>query len=284
MSRSFIIAIVILALLTGAAVIVMWPLRVVSALTNRKGYSLRADIAYGALPAQRLDVYTPDKVKSDAPVLIFFHGGGWVIGNKDEYRFIAQAFARVGVVVVIPDYRLHPEVVFPEFVRDGAAAVAWTAHHLAGHPIFLAGHSAGAHIAALLTLDERHLDEAGVMRGAVDGMIGLSGPYDFLPLTEERYKRVFPEATRHESQPIRFVDGTEAPMLLLTGNADRTVRLGNTTRLATAIQAKGGRVTVKVYPGVGHLGTMMALAKVLPYIKPPVRRDVLAFIADVAGR
>lgn len=135
MLRSFIIAIVILALLTGAAVIVMWPLRVVSALTNRKGYSLRADIAYGALPAQRLDVYTPDKVKSDAPVLIFFHGGGWVIGNKDEYRFIAQAFARVGVVVVIPDYRLHPEVVFPEFVRDGAAAVAWTAHNLAGHPI-----------------------------------------------------------------------------------------------------------------------------------------------------
>jgi acetyl esterase/lipase len=284
MLRSFIIAIVILALLSGAAVIVMWPLRVVSALTSRKGYSLRADIAYGALPAQRLDVYTPDKVKSDAPVLVFFHGGGWEIGNKDEYRFIAQAFARAGVIVVVPDYRLYPDVVFPEFVRDGAAAVAWTAHNLAGHSIFLAGHSAGAHIAALLTLDERYLDDAGVARGAIAGMIGLSGPYDFLPLTEERYKRVFPEATRHESQPIRFVDGTEAPMLLLTGNADRTVRPGNTARLATAIQAKGGRVTVKVYPGVGHLGTMMALAKVLPYFKPPVRRDVLAFIADVARR
>ena len=284
MLRLFIIALVILALLTGAAVVVLWPLRVVSALTSRKGYSLRADIAYGTLAAQHLDVYTPDNAKTDAPVLVFFHGGGWEIGDKDEYRFIAQAFASAGVTVVVPDYRLYPEVVFPEFVRDGAAAVAWTARNLAGHPIFLAGHSAGAHIAALLNLDERYLDKAGVARGTIAGMVGLSGPYDFLPLTEERYKRVFPEATRDESQPIRFVDGTEAPMLLVTGDSDTTARPGNTTRLAAEIQAKGGRATVKIYPGVGHLGTMMALAKVLPYIKPPVRRDVLAFIADVAGR
>jgi acetyl esterase/lipase len=284
MLRSFIIAIVILALLSGAAVIVMWPLRVVSALTSRKGYSLRADIAYGMLPAQHLDVYTADGAAADAPAVIFIHGGGWAIGDKDEYRFIAQAFASAGMIVVIPSYRLDPDVVFPEFVRDGAAAVAWTARNLTGHPIFLVGHSAGAHIAALLNLDERYLDDAGVPRGAVAGMIGLSGPYDFLPLMEDRLKRIFPEPSREQSQPIRFVDGTEAPMLLVTGDADTTVRLGNTTRLATAIQAKGGRVTVKVYPGVGHLGTMMALAKVLPYFKPPVRRDVLAFIAHVARR
>jgi acetyl esterase/lipase len=284
MLRSFVIAIVILALLTGAAAVFLWPLRVVSALTSRKGYSLRVDIAYGALPAQRLDVYMPDDAKTDSPVLLFIHGGGWAIGDKNEYRFVAQAFAPVGVIVVIPDYRLHPDVVFPEFVRDGAAAVAWTSRNLAGHPLFLTGHSAGAHIAALLNLDERYLDEAGVPRGAVAGIIGLSGPYDFLPLTEDRLKRIFPEASRDESQPIRFVDGTEAPMLLITGDADRTVRPGNTTRLAAAIEAKGGKAVVKIYPGVRHLGTMMALARILPYFKPPVRRDIRAFIAETLAR
>ena len=284
MLRSFIIAIVILALLTSAAVVFLWPLRVVSALTSRKGYSLRADIAYGTLPAQHLDVNTPDSAASDAPAIIFIHGGGWAIGDKDEYRFIAQAFASAGMIVVIPSYRLHPDVVFPEFVRDGAAAVAWTARNLAGHPIFLLGHSAGAHIAALLNLDERYLDDLGVPRGAVAGMIGLSGPYDFLPLTEDRHKRIFPESSRDDSQPIHFVDGTEPPMLLITGDADTTVRSGNTTRLAATVVAKGGRATVKIYPGVGHLSTMMALAKVLPYFKPPVRRDIRAFIAEVRGR
>ncbi len=115
-------------------------------------------------------------------------------------------------------------------------------------------------------------------------MIGLSGPYDFLPLTDERYKRVFPEATRDASQPIRFVDGGEPPMLLITGDADTTVSPGNTTRLAAAVMAKGGRATVKIYPGVGHLGTMLALARVLPYSKPLERADILAFIAATAGR
>lgn len=282
--RSIVITVVVVALLLGGAVIVLWPLRVVSALTSRSGYVVQTAVAYGPLPAQRLDVYTPQGAKPDAPVIVFFHGGGWAIGNKDEYGFIGQSLASAGFLVVIPDYRLHPEAVFPDFVRDGAAAVAWTAKNLNGHPLFIAGHSAGGHIAALLNLDERYLDEANVPRGTVAGAIGLSGPYDFLPIREDRYKRIFPEPSRQESQPIRFVDGTEPPMLLVTGDRDTTVEPGNTARLAAAIAAKGGRATVKVYPGVGHLGTMMALARVLPHGKPPVRGDIAEFVRDVAGR
>lgn len=265
----------LLLLVAAGAVAASWPLRVLSAITGHRGLSLRANVAYGPLPRQKLDVYVPQGAADDAPVVVFFHGGSWAIGDKDEYGFVADALKGAGFVVVVPDYGLSPAVTFPAFVEDGAAAVAWTAANLPGRPLFLAGHSAGAHIAALLNLDERYLGGKGVR---ISGAIGLSGPYDFLPLTEARYERVFPEATRDRSQPINFVDGGEAPMLLLTGDADTTVNPGNTTRLAAAIAAKGGQATVKIYPGVGHLGTMLGLARALPYRKPPVVADIVTFI------
>jgi acetyl esterase/lipase len=270
-----IVLIVLVLLVAAGGVTALWPLRVLSALTGHRGLTLRSDVSYGVLPQQTLDVYTPDQVAVGAPVVIFFHGGGWSIGDKDEYGFVADALKATGCVIVIPDYRLSPDVTFPAFVEDGAAAVAWVVANLPGRRIFLAGHSAGAHIAALLNLDERYLAGKGAR---IAGVVGLSGPYDFLPLTEERYKRVFPEATRAESQPINFVDGSEAPMLLITGDADRTVDPGNTTRLAAAIAAKGGQAMVKAYPRVGHLGTLLALARVLPWQKPSVVGDVVAFV------
>jgi acetyl esterase/lipase len=275
-----IVVVVIVAIVAG--IVALWPLRVLSLVTGQRGVAVRVDVPFGPLDSQRLDVYTPDNARTDAPVIVFFHGGGWAIGDKDEYGFVADALTRQGFVVVIPNYRLSPDVTFPAFVEDGADAVAWVAANMGGRPLFLAGHSAGAHIAALLNLDERYLAGRGV---TIAGTIGLSGPYDFLPLTEERYMRVFPEATRDESQPIRFVDGTEPPMLLVTGDADRTVNPGNTTRLAAAITAKGGSATVKIYPGVGHLGTLLALARLLPWSKPPVVADIVAFVragADAA--
>jgi acetyl esterase/lipase len=272
---------ILIVAIAVAGLVAAWPLRVLSALTGHRGFIIRTDVAFGALPSQRLDVYTPEDVAPDAPVIVFFHGGGWAIGDKNEYGFVADAFRGAGFVVVIPNYRLSPEVTFPQFVEDGAAAVAWVSANLRGHPLFLAGHSAGAHIAALLSLDERYLAGEGV---SIVGTIGLSGPYDFLPLTEERYKRVFPEATRDESQPINFVNGRRPPMLLITGDADETVDPGNTTRLAAGIAAQGGSATVKIYPGVGHLGTLLALARALPYSKPPVVADIAAFVRAHAGR
>ena len=174
-------------------------------------------------------------------------------------------------------------MVFPGFVDDAAKAVAFTRARFkrpdgSTPPMFLAGHSAGAQIAALLNLDEHYLRDAGVPAKAIAGMIGLSGPYDFLPLKEDVYKATFPEAVRAASQPIAFVDGREPPMLLLTGAADRTVRPANTTRLAAAIEAKGGRVEAKIYPGVRHIGTVAALSTLTPWKKPDVRRQIIDFV------
>jgi acetyl esterase/lipase len=255
---------------------------ILNGLTTRDGYTIDVDRPYGELPRQKLDVYTPSDGAEDAAVVVFFYGGGWNKGSKSSYLFVGQSLASAGFIVVIPDYRLFPDVVFPDFVADAAKAVAFARETLRkpdGTPraLFLAGHSAGAHIAALLNLDERYLTAAGVPPKSVAGAVGLSGPYDFLPIKEDIYKATFPEPVRAESQPIVFVDGAEAPMLLINGEADRTVDPGNTTRLAAAITANGGVVIVKTYPGVGHTGTVGALATVTPWRKPDVRAAMIEF-------
>ena len=284
--RTILFGLVALAVTAGAASLVVTnAVAIVNGLTTRDGYTILADRAYGPLPRQRLDVYTPKRGAEDAAVVVFFYGGGWNKGSKSRYLFVGQSLASAGFLVVIPDYRLYPDVVFPDFVEDAAGAVAFAHESLRkpdGTPrrIFLAGHSAGAHIAALLNLDERYLASAGVPEAAVSGMVGLSGPYDFLPLKEDIYKAIFPEPVRAASQPINFVDGSEAPMLLITGDADRTVRPGNTTRLARAIDARNGAVSVKIYPGVSHIGTIAALATATFWRKPDVRATMIDFFRE----
>lgn len=248
-------------------------------VTPDGGYAVRSGVAYGPLPRQKLDLYEPDGSRAGAPLVVFFYGGGWRDGSKDLYPFVGEALASRGIPVAIPDYRVHPQVVFPDFVEDGADAVAFAARAF-GRPIILMGHSAGAQIALLLTLDERFLADRDVaVCGAVAGAIGLSGPYDFLPLDQEKYRQVFPPALREASQPINFADGPAPPLLLVTGDDDDTVEPGNTTRLAAAVEAAGGEAEVRIYPGAGHLATVGALS--VPFRgRAPTLEDVLAFIDD----
>jgi acetyl esterase/lipase len=282
--RGFLIALVLLAVAAGAVLLVVSnAAALLNGLTTRSGYAIHTDRAYGPLPRQKLDVYTPDDAADDAAVVVFFYGGGWNKGAKSLYLFVGQSLASAGFIVVIPDYRLYPDVTFPDFVEDAAAAVAFIRESLMkpdGTPrrIFLAGYSAGAHIAALLNLDERYLASAGVPPSSISGVVGLSGPYDFLPIKEDIYKAIFPEPIRTASQPINFVDGSEAPMLLIAGDADRTVDPGNTTRLAAAIEARKGAVNVKIYPGVSHIGTIAALATATFWRKPDVRVTIIDFL------
>jgi acetyl esterase/lipase len=256
------------------AALARWPLNFLSLLNGHRAARVQRDLAYGTMARQKLDIYTPLDAAPGAAVIVFLHGGGWAIGDKAEYGFVADTLTRAGCVAALPNYRLYPSV-FPTFVEDAARAVAFVAAELPGRPIFLMGHSAGAHIAALLHLDGRYLADSNVR---LAGTIGLSGPYDFLPIKQPRYARVFPPATLSDSQPIRFADGTQPPMLLVSGDADRTVSAGNARRLAAAIEARGGQVSLRIYPGVGHMLPMLAFARLLPWWKPPVNEDVVGFV------
>ncbi|MDE8346529.1 MAG: alpha/beta hydrolase [Acidocella sp.] len=233
-------------------------------------------LAYGAAPRQILDVFTPPGQTTPAPVLVFFYGGSWQSGSRTDYSFIAGLFAARGFVVVLPDYRIFPDVRYPAFIEDCAASLDWVSSHIAnygGDPktVFVMGHSAGAYNAMMAVLMAESSDIAGV--------IGLAGPYDFLPLKDPAIKTIFSSVSDlHETQPITHIRVGLPPIFLATGGADRVVLPRNSTALAARIRHVGGVVETRIYPKRGHIGLFLAL---LPYLawRAPVMADVLDFIA-----
>lgn len=249
-----------------------------------------SDIAYGHDPRQKLDIYVPTESTGAAmPLLVFFHGGGWYKGNRESYGFAGRAFAAQGFVVVVPSYRLVPDNVFPDFIEDGAAAVA-KARNLATRygadpdRIVLAGHSAGSHIAAMIALDPQYLTAQGVPMAAIKGVAGLSGPYNFLPLDKESSINAMGKVRPAEiTQPIHYVSASSPPMLLITGSEDTTVRPHNSHDLAKALKAAGRDGEVKDYPGLDHEDIIMALSRPFRF-KGPILADSAAFLHRVADR
>ncbi|MDN5937253.1 MAG: alpha/beta hydrolase [Salinisphaera sp.] len=260
---------------------------VINTLTPTWGYRLHADIAYGEQPRQKLDVYVPDDAVAGAPVVVFFYGGRWSEGQKEHYKFVGEALTSRGYITAIPDYRLYPQVTFPAFVEDGARAIAWMHAHISeygGDPnkLFVMGHSAGAHIAAMLATDARYLAAVGGGPAWLAGMIGLAGPYDFLPITAADLKIIFgPKSAWPASQPVHFVDGDEPPMLLLHGKADTTVSPKNSIALARAVEQTGGRAKLILYPGVGHIRLIATMAFLLRWLAPPQLDDLDAFVQAI---
>ena len=232
-------------------------------------------IAYGQLPRQQLDVWTPGRPQPGAglPVVIFLYGGGWVAGSRQDYGFAGSAFAGQGFVTVVADYRLVPEVRFPAFVQDSALAVRWVRDHIAefgGDPrrITLAGHSAGAYNAAMLALDGHFLTDAGVDPRTIRAAALLAGPYDFYPFTEPRGRDALGAWPRPaETQPIHFARADAPPLFLAAGTADSVVRPRNSIALAARLNAVGAPVELKLYPGRSHVDLAKALSK-------PFRRSV----------
>jgi acetyl esterase/lipase len=269
------------ALLAGACS----PLGLFNGLVPKDGAARKvASAAYGAGPRRMLDVYVPRGRSSAArPVIIFFYGGSWSSGDRGGYAFVGRALAARGFVTIVPDYRLVPEVTYPGFVEDGAAAVRWVRAHAAdyggdGERIVLAGHSAGAYIAAMLALDRRWL---GADRAVVRGLVGLAGPYDFAPFTVGASRAAFGAWPRPaETQPVTHTDRSSPPALLLTGAEDTTVRPRNSEALAEALRRAGAAAEVKRYPGVGHIGILTAVAR--PFRgNAPVVEDVAGFAERV---
>ena len=260
------------------------------------GFTATHDIAFTPHPRNKLDVYSPKSASNSSnvgqkPVVVFFYGGAWESGDKSSYLFVAEALTSRGYVVVIPNYRVYPEVIFPTYMEDAALAVRWTFDNIAqygGDPakVFVMGHSAGAQLAALVAYDSKYLDplgtKAGVDKRRIKGVVSLAGPLDFLPLTEPNLFIIFPEAVRAASQPINFIVGKEPPSLLLHGEDDSRVGIHNSRNLAARITDRGGIVEVTYYPGMGHVGILLALAAPLRDGKPVLDR-VAKFIDERAA-
>jgi acetyl esterase/lipase len=241
--------------------------------------SVRFDPAHGL----SLDVYRPATPRDGAPLVVFFYGGSWQNGSRARYAFAGRALAARGVVAVVPDYRLYPDVRFAAFMNDAARAVAWAhanARALGADParVFVMGHSAGAQIAALLATDARYLAAEGLAPADLAGVIGVSGPYDVRPDGYPELEDLFgPRDAWPLARPVNFVDPTDPPFLLLHGEADGTVWPSQSRRMAERLREAGVAVRLREYPGVGHVRPLLALR--FPRLAP-VLADTLAFIDD----
>ncbi|WP_207538336.1 alpha/beta hydrolase [Sabulicella rubraurantiaca] len=230
------------------------PTGVANLLTPAGGVSVQADIRYGPLPRQSLDLYSPEGLADTAPLLVFLYGGGWVSGSREDYAFVARPLARLGVMVAVPDYRLYPQVRFPDFVEDAALALRVLAARESQRPLVVMGHSAGGFIAASLAVDPRW----GV-RDMVRGFIGLAGPYDF-GAEEASPPDIFAGTPRIAAAPASVDLRGAASMLLLHGAADRTVGPYHSRILAARAVAAGVPVRHREFPGMGHVGIIAAFA------------------------
>jgi acetyl esterase/lipase len=283
-------AVAVLAGATAATIAAAWFFSdcILSLITPSGGARVTRSIAYAPGPRGTLDVYAP-KNAVKAPVVVFFYGGRWQFGRKGLYAGGGNALASRGAIVIIPDYRVYPEVGFPDFLKDGAKAVLWAKQNAArfgGDPdrIFIMGHSAGAHIAAMLALDPQFLASEGMdAKHDIAGLIGLSGPYDFLPLDDPELIKLFGGANRAETQPITFAGPGAPPAFLGTGAADETVSPLNTEHLAQKLRASGVRVEEKIYPGRSHMGMILPFLGPLRFLAP-VLDDVTRFIQATPSR
>lgn len=247
-----------------------------------------ADLHYGSGPRQRLDLYAPKEAR-DAPVVVFFYGGYWNSGAKELYRFLGASLAARGFLVAVPDYSLYPAARYPAFLEDAAAALCWTrenAPRFSADParLFVMGHSAGAHIAAMLGFEKRWLSGVGLSNARdIAGVIGLAGAYNF-EIDGELLCGVFggPEA-KDRTQPLAHVTREAPPLLLATGVDDETVGAHNTRDLAAAVRRVGGEVETIYYPGLGHREIVGAFSPLLRFFAP-VLDDVSAFVSTKSPR
>lgn len=295
MRRPFVLSacLIITLLCISACSVTGIGLSIVNGLAKKGDYLLTPSVSYGPSPDNRLDIYRPalsdqtDKKTANGqklPVVVFFYGGCWGACsslNKDNYRFVAEAITSEQYITVVTDYRGYPEVRFPAIMDDARSAVEWVRNNISdynGDPerIFLMGHSAGAQLAAMLTLNESYLTPDTYRR--IRGFIGLAGPYDFLPLTRSYQRFVFgPEENYAASQPVNFVSGNEPAIKLMHGLDDRIVKQKNSKNLTAKVKAMGGEIETTYYEGVDHTDILAALS--IPLRKhSTITSDIVDFL------
>ena len=289
--RRAIFAFLALAIVASALLAARSPVAAINLLILPGSHTLTANVPYGPHPRQQLDIYRPTAQAPAGgwPVIVFFHGGSWHRGERADYRFVGEALASRGVLTLVADYRLYPEVRYPEFLGDSAHALAYALEHataLGGNPgrTFVAGHSAGAYNAAMLALDARWLAAVGHGPGELAGWVGLAGPYDFQPTRNPEVQPVFNHPDYPPgSQPIDHASGDTPRALLGAAARDDLVNpQRNTVALARRLQAAGAKVTLHIYDRVDHVTLAAAFSRPLRWLAP-VLDDVAGFVTAPAA-
>ena len=258
----------------------------VNAPTYFDGVKRVASVPYGEDNIQTLDIYSPEVAQSSfLPVVFFLHGGRWTDGNKDQYKFVGSRLAKAGFVVVVPNYRKYPVVKFPAMMRDPASALAWTHDHIRGYggdaaALHVMGHSSGAHMGSLLSVDDRYLAAHDKTPQIIKSFVGLAGPYHFEPEEPDLIDMFGPPENYPQMQVGTFISADAPPMYLLRGEKDTTVGQINVDNVMEAAQGMDADIHSKTYADLDHVGIISAFSWVYDD-KGGVVSDVIAFMRSV---
>jgi len=279
-ARAFALVLIVLGTVPAhAQVTIFSPFNIAEAVDQN--VEKKADIPFADGARKKLDIYMPKDTTGLSPVVMFIYGGAWRAGDKFEYEFAGRALAAAGFVTVIADYRLYPEVKYPDFLEDNAQAMRWIQDNIdlyGGDPerFFIAGHSAGAYNAVMLSVDSSFRREYGVTM-PIRAVAGISGPYNFYPFEYNEVRETFGDAPRPEgTQPINLVTSDTPPILLASGTSDPIVRVQNSEALAQKLRATGVWVTERYYQGAGHLEPVIAMGALMRF-RMPVLYDIVEF-------
>lgn len=248
------------------------------------------DIAFSDHERGKMDIYVPLAEGNDRPIVLWLYGGSWSSGDKDDYRFIAEWLTRENYVVAIPDYRLYPEVRFPEFLKDNAQALSWLSKRdnvdefgADAACIIVMGHSAGAYNGAMLSYDNSWQDMVGIDGYPIKAFVGLAGPYDFYPFDIDLTRTIFGHVSDPRlTQPVNHVDrGDDVPALLLHGEDDETVLPRNSKSLAEHLWRRGAQAELKILEDIDHRSIVAALSSVLA--KENIRNEIEDYMNRVTN-
>ena len=257
---------------------------------------IKKDIPFGEHISQKYDLYLPVQTQTPitkTPVIVFFYGGSWNRGEKAEYEFVGRRLAAMGYIAAIPNYRLYPEVKYPDFLKDCAKSIAHLKTELTkteylnykvDSSYIVMGHSAGAYNAAMLALDNRWIEEAtGIAHQLViKGFIGMAGAYNIYPISDTEVQPVFnypnyPPA----SQPIEYTNKRNPPALILTPETDTFVSIErNSHALQKALQFAGNRAQIESIRGTDHITLIGTLSPVL-FFKGNTSKAIEAFVCKL---
>jgi acetyl esterase/lipase len=248
---------------------------------------VRKDLSYYAGEAadarsHLLDLYLPEG-KKGFPMILFIYGGAWQSGSKDLYGPLAQNFVRQGIGVAVANYRLSPAVKHPEHERDVARAFAWLAKHAKEYDadparLYVMGHSAGAHLVALLALDPRYLKAEGLTGASIRGVIGVSGPYTLPPGLMEK---VFgaDEAKRQDAFPLTHITDQEAkaipPFLIQAADGDYPGLPEVAKQCAAALEKHGVKARQEVIAGRDHISIIVRMTQA----DDPAVKQIVEFVS-----
>ncbi len=234
------------------------------------GITSQKNIAYIAdgKASHQLDIYYPKNTSTKKDILVFIHGGSWKSGKKDSYSFFAKGFAKKNVVTIVINYRLSPEVLFDKMAEDAAAAIAWVqknAEQYGGNPnrIFVAGHSAGGHLAALIATDRDYFENIGVtlpIKGAVlIDAFGLDMYQYFTEISPVSSSKFYPAFTSdplnwQRGTPLNFTERTNVPFVGLVGERTYPGIILGTQRFKEKLKEENKEMQVYTMRKKKHVG------------------------------